>query len=514
MKKIIGLLVAICLLLSCATASAGLAPGTVINAEPAMYENVDLSQHVTLQMMLVGDKPQEWERILGEVNTILEGQYNTTLEATFLSWADYETMYSMNLASGEGVDIVYTATWCYFTNEAQKGSYYLLDKDFIAKYMPLSNQYQIPETWDQMNIFGGIQGASKNYMETNAQCIAIREDLREKYGIAPLASWEDLMGYLTTIAEKETPATGTYAYNVAGENVELYYIYAQCHDQQYIGSGEWRYTNDPAKNVLPAAEEINYYVLSDSFTDFCHDMKKLADAGCWSRSAINNTVPLHDAFANGTSAALAWNNTVISYMSQCETNVDGASTAVYTLLDDSDVVFSYSYIGDGLAIAAGSRYPERAAMVIDLLKYDTTLNNLTRLGIEGEHYINNGDGTYSDGPENAKYPDGGTSLSWASANGALTQAYSDPKQVALQAWWDAHLVMCPGANFTFDSSSVKTELAVVDAIRQEYWAGLTLGLMDDVDGSLAEMRSKMEAAGVQKVIDAYRTQYTAWAEGK
>lgn len=510
MKKLVSLLLALCMLLACSSALADLAPGTVINADPSMYANTDLSEHVTLSMVLVGDKPEEWERVMGEINEILGSQYNTTLETTFLSWADYETMYSMTLAGGEDVDIIYTATWCYFMNEAQKGSYYLLDEDFIAKYMPLSNQYQLPETWDQMNVYGGIQGAAKNYIEANTQCMAIRDDLREKYGLEPLENWEDFMNYALTIAEKETPESGTYAYNVAGENVELWYVYAYCYDQQYIGDGYWRYTQDPANIGLPEAEEIEYYVLSDAFANFCHDVKKLADAGCWSRSAINNTVPLYDAFANGTSAALAWNNSVISYMNQADQNIEGAKTAVLTLLRDDQVVFGYSYNGDGMAIAAACEHPERAAMVIDLLKFDTTLNNLACLGIEGEHYINNGDGTYSDGPANAKYPDGGTSLSWAIPNGALTQAYSDPRQAALQEWWNAHRVTCPGANFNFDATNVKAENAAVQATVQEYWAGLTLGLVDDVDATLAEMYQKLEAVGIQKVVEEYRSQYTAW----
>ncbi len=197
-------------------------------------------------------------------------------------------------------------------------------------------------------------------------------------------------------------------------------------------------------------------------------------------------------------------------MNECEKNVDGAKTAVYTLLGDDQTVFSYSYNGDGMAITAGCKNPERAAMVIDLLKFDTTLNNLMCLGIEGQHYVDNGDGTYSDGPENAKYPDGGTSIAWAIPNGALTQAYSDPRQTELQNWRSDHLQACPAVNFTFDASSVKGELAAVESTVQEYWAGLSFGLVDDVDATLNEMYAKLESSGMQKVVDEYRAQYTAW----
>ncbi len=45
---------------------------------------------------------------------------------------------------------------------------------------------------------------------------------------------------------------------------------------------------------------------------------------------------------------------------------------------------------------------------------------------------------------------------------------------------------------------------------QEYWAGLSFGLVDDVDATLNEMYAKLESSGMQKVVDEYRAQYTAW----
>ena len=41
------------------------------------------------------------------MNAILE-PFNTTLAVTFMSWSDYQTMYSLNLAGGADIDIIFT----------------------------------------------------------------------------------------------------------------------------------------------------------------------------------------------------------------------------------------------------------------------------------------------------------------------------------------------------------------------------------------------------------------------
>ena len=102
-------------------------------------------------MYLIGDTPNDWDKVLALVNEYLE-PYNTKLAVTVMSWSDYQTMYSLVLAGGEQVDLIFTAPWCYMYNEAAKGSFYELTGDFISTYMPLTNKYQAAESWDETTI--------------------------------------------------------------------------------------------------------------------------------------------------------------------------------------------------------------------------------------------------------------------------------------------------------------------------------------------------------------------------
>ena len=63
-------------------------------------------------MYLIGDTPNDWDKVLALANEYLE-PFNTTLNVTIMSWSDYQTMYSLVLAGGEQVEIILTGrTWC------------------------------------------------------------------------------------------------------------------------------------------------------------------------------------------------------------------------------------------------------------------------------------------------------------------------------------------------------------------------------------------------------------------
>ena len=53
-----------------------------IVAVPEMYPNTDMSDPYTVNMYLIGDKPNDWDSVLEKVNTYLE-PFNTDLAVTF-----------------------------------------------------------------------------------------------------------------------------------------------------------------------------------------------------------------------------------------------------------------------------------------------------------------------------------------------------------------------------------------------------------------------------------------------
>ena len=478
-----------------------------ITASPEFYASTDLSKDYTVNMYLIGDVPNDWDKVLSLVNEYLK-PYNTQLAVTFMSWSDYQTMYSLVLAGGEQVDLIFTAPWCYMYNEAAKGSFYELTDDFITNYMPLTRKYQAAESWDETTISGRTIAVPSNVASPMGKIVAVRQDLMEKYGMSELKTWEDYKKYMLTIAEKETPESGIYALAASADNNELWDVYRQQTDTFLALDSSYMDMMYEYKGDIPAKEDIKLAYEFDSFLAYAKDMKEMADAGCWSRSALTNTVTDDDAFGNLQGVSIAWNASVFTYMEQAE-KTEGVECMAYDLTTDH-LVSAEAYSNNDMAITAGSKNPERAAMVLDMIKFDTYLNRLLILGIEGEHYSIDDKGQYTELDKATEFAASAISASWAIKNGDLTEAGVPEREKKITDAWKERVEMNPTITFVFDDTNVKSYVSAVTAVLTDYVPMLELGLVDDVETTRDEMITKCYDAGLQSIYDEFYTQYDAW----
>ena len=481
--------------------------GNDVAAVPEMYSNIDLSKQVNINIYMVGDTPADWEMIAEAANEYLK-PFNTTISATFLSYSDYTTLYPLAL-QGEDCDIIYTAGWCFLGSEAAKGSFVELTDDLINSYMPLTAKYQHPDSYAEVLVGGKIYCIPQNMTEASQKFVAIRQDLAEKYEISELNTWDDYMNYLLTIAEQETPKSGIYAYAAATDNNELWDVYREGYNVRTAVDNDlldltYIYKNE---STIPTAEDIQLVYATDEFRNFCDDMKKLADAGVWSRSALTNSVTDDESFGALQGASVAWNSSVFTYIKTAE-QTEGVKCAVYDLASDMPTAAAYG--NGGMAIASSGRNMERAAMILDIMENDTYLNQLIILGIEGVHYEMQDNEHYIETDKATDYPIWGTSASWAIKNYKLTDASMDPRQEAIEASIEERGETSPTRTFAFDDSGISEYTAAIKNILNDYVPSLQLGLTKDIDGALDEMMSKLNAAGLQTYMDEFKKQYNAW----
>lgn len=74
------------------------------------YNGQDVSEPVELVMYYIGDKPEDEDKVLEQINGILKEKINATLTLKNMSMSDYNTKYSLTLAGGENIDLIYTST--------------------------------------------------------------------------------------------------------------------------------------------------------------------------------------------------------------------------------------------------------------------------------------------------------------------------------------------------------------------------------------------------------------------
>ncbi|MBQ6550396.1 MAG: ABC transporter substrate-binding protein [Lachnospiraceae bacterium] len=484
--------------------------GSYIKGDPSLYPNVDFSKEETIYICLIGDTPNDFQDILDKANEYL-APYNTKLDFTIWAWSDYQDLYSLNLASGANIDIIFTAPWSYLWSEASNGSFMALSDDFITNNMPLTRKYQIPETWNGVKLAGDIIAVPQNTTNPNGKIVAIRQDLADKYGIGELKSWEDYKNYLLTIAEKETPDSGIFAEAASSSNAELWDVFRQQYDTMVAASTQdyISYLFTYEKGVIPTKDDLVFTWTSDWFKEFCKDMNELANAGAWSRSALTNEVSAADAFGALQGASFAWNLTVFNYINQAEAASEDVKCAAYDITMNNFAI-GEAYNNNDMAITASTSDPERAAMVLDLIKMDTYLNHLFRMGIEGVHYEIDDDNNYVALDKAGDYAKDSISMSWAIKNGDIKEYIPDERKKAVSEAEEAKMAANPLEGFVFDDANIQAEAAAVNAILKEYIPSLQLGLYDDYEAKIDEMMAACKDAGFDKIEEEIFSQYEAW----
>lgn len=76
------------------------------------------------------------------------------------------------------------------------------------------------------------------------------------------------------------------------------------------------------------------------------------------------------------------------------------------------------------------------------------------------------------------------------------------KEYALENLSEDHIL----DGFAFDGTRVTTQVAAVEAAMGTYWTPLLCGMVTDVDTSLDQMLSALDAAGMQDILEELESQ--------
>ena len=528
MKKLLSLLlcgtIAVSLLAGCGASGGGsaapAAPAQTEEAAPAAEGGeaaaeednpwagiMDYSKEATIHFTAFGNAPNDLDEVLDLINARLMKLCNSKLELSFISLADWPTKYPLALAD-DSIDLIYTSSWLGYATEAGKGAYLELDEDFRNKYLPETVRVMAPAAWKQASIDGHVYGVPRNQHDNNNYgAFLVRRDVLDKVGMETISNYDDLYKFALEAAKVMDPEEG-YAY-YAFPSLPMVNPLEQLKDH-YVNV----YNNMAWCTDEPLAEDcsnLEYYYLTDSYKEYILRMAEWAEAGVWPSTAINSTTHTSDQFTEGRSAFYQ------ARFTEAQNLIDQATNKGYTIeyipiIDDGTYLRLTDYSGDMTAILGMSKQPERAAVVLDILRNDVEINLLCQGGIEGRHYILNDDGTRSLGPEVDDY--GGACWAWAlrDMNHYPTEKLSDQVQAVIDEL-DKHVMpddMWPFDGFVTNDEaypSMSAELAVVKSIVSEYQYSFDLGVFGkDTEAKYDEFVQKLKDAGLDNLIAEWRKQ--------
>ena len=130
LTRILALIFALMLavtMVSCTTTQGGKGGSTgTTGTSSGDAKGIDTSKFVTISHLSLGNKPTngQYEAVKAEWDKYLKDKLNCALEVQYIGWTDYMTQYNLLLATGEGLDMINSASdWLEMWPNAQRGAF-------------------------------------------------------------------------------------------------------------------------------------------------------------------------------------------------------------------------------------------------------------------------------------------------------------------------------------------------------------------------------------------------------
>ncbi len=466
-------------------------------SQPETSDGIDISKEVKIIMYLIGDEQPDAPIVYEEVNKKLKEDINATVEVKYLPWADWQQKYPLVFASGEEFDLIYTADWVFYTDQATKHGFMEVTQDMLKKYMPEYYELIPPDFYDQLRVDGKIYMVPYlNKQVMGHALVIIRGDLREKYSLPELKTVEDYENYILAVAENEQSVMPLHS-GIDGLYNNLFY--KQKRNLMFLSVSPGFFVTS-----LETGDGVVNYVLDDpEYIDGLKRINRLYEAGCWSKNVLALKTDAVEEFKAGKLASL-FNQAeaMIEWHSATMTLHPEFKPEVYDLHEDK-IHESSSATRSGMGINANSKNYERALMMLNLFGTRKEYFDLTTYGIEGLHYEPIGDNLMKTLPAGASRFPTKANCPWGWERKDFMR-YPDivPQDlIGLEQSWisEGKTSTTPVVSFNFVDTNVKNEIAACTNIYDVRGKALLSGLLPNIEEEVAILKADLEKAGIGKI---------------
>ena len=480
------------------------------DASSAANTNADTSEHVNINMLVLGNKPTNgrMEAAVAAENELLKEKVNATLSLEYIEWTDWQTQYNLRMMSNDSsIDLIVTATdWLYAWPLSKKGAFLALSEDMLQTYAP-QTWAEIPaEDWDLCKLGDTIYFIPENqYTQWTNHGMYYRGDWAAEAGMANgVEKFDDLTTYFKYVKENKE---GVIPWDVSGKGnmagIIGGYIASNSDYTTIIGTDTgnfnlFAYKGDDYKTV------VSPYFDDDVFYDAAELMKEWNTIGVWRDDVLNYEGETRELMYAGQSGADQHH--VQTYVTQTQHNMElkqpGSDLQMYWWgKENGNYCFDLKTHG-AMAVNAFSKNPERALMVYDLIRNDQEIYMLHNYGIEGTDYILTDDGLL-DRPEGwDQSKDNLDTNFWAGRMDKFepdqVQWYKDKDVMYEELAADAKEYQLSG--FAFDPEQCPTEIAAVADVCSNFFPLLAYGKTDDPKATVDEFREQLKAAGIENLM--------------
>lgn len=441
---------------------------------------------VTVRWLIPADSQEDMDLVLEDLNKKLVEKINVKLELETILQSEYADKVQLASSSGEDFDLMFTSNWLNpFTDNVSREA--LLPIDDLLNEYGQDIIASMPEWLLDAGKAGGVQYAVPNQQIIATQlAVNVQKEYADKYGLdmTSMSDISELYPFLDQIVANEPDMIPMDNRQAIDTKTKYEAIVT---DAVYIAQGDESATLIPATEAQEAQWRMDYewyqkgYIREDvaTITDNSADVK------------ANRYVCSISTYKPGGAAEYSATQGKEWLMIPIEGSYVTATGGIETMT----------------AINVNSKNPEAAMKLLNLVYTDKEIYNELLFGLEGVHYNKTGDNSVE------LIEDSGYSLgtqAWKLGN--QFNAWYVPGQE--EGTWEAtdelnrSSEISPIRGFAFDPSNVQAEIAQINAVVTEYKNGQYT--TDDIDQYIADRNAKLEAAGLQTVMDECQRQLDEW----
>lgn len=478
--------------------------GTLSGCGKSAGTNESGQEIVELTWYQVGDSQKDVQMVMDKVNEYTMEKIGVKLNVISVGWGDYNQKMQVVINTGDKWDMCFTCSWANdYLQNVQKGAFLELDEILTAEGKEMFESID-SRFWEAARVGGKIYGVPSEKEIGSCPMWVFTKEYVDKYDIPyqDIHTLEDLEPWLALIQEKEPDVVPMYLTRDYSAPTYMDKI------QDPIGI---EYDDDTltVKNVFE----------TERMKETLNTMRKYYLAGYINKDAAtaydDKAVKRFVTKGDGQPyAELIWGKDLgyeVVASEIMETKVTNASAR-----------------GAMTAVNKNSEHPEKAVELLNLINTDVYLRNLLNYGIEGVHY------EFVDVP--ADEMEAAKDKPYV-LDKKIKQIEETKKDYSVPYWVQGGLFNtyvldnepvdkwstfkefndaseeAPSFGFDFNLDPVSTQVAGFRNVLDEFGKSLYTGSVDPEE-YLPQLQKKLEATGVQDVIDEMQRQIDEWQATK
>jgi len=497
--KLLALVIALLMVLTAFAGCGGSKTGSKDTDDEKVNPN---EEPVTIKMLFPGGASKEEPMVFEELNKRSMADINTAYSIEWVPWGDYDMVSKTKLQAGEAFDgmLVFDP----FLAQMWDSDAFTGLNEWISEEKTPGLLSVLPlQVFEDMSIDGQYTCFPSVVSYQNWYIAAhIRKDLREKYGMDEIKTFEEFEEYLTKVAENEPDMVP------AGGIGTLQHIYGRIVGYAFFAGPN--YLDGGVAMVDPKTHKISNYLESEHFKFTIETSRRWYEKGIFTPESNSPNAP---DLGSGRTAFATHDITMSDNWNKSNT-LEGVEYERVIINPDAKG-FRDMWGNNLVCVPHSSDHPDRVVRWADWLFGDQENYMLLMYGIEGVHWEYADDKKervqLPEGKDPADYPMWGM---WQWAQGKLdpfTPNHTDETIALLKKFRDFNtpVEVSPTLGFYADLTPVQAEWDLMKEVWVKYGAPLLHGTVP-IEGNYEKLLEEMEKAGADKFIAEMQSQYDKW----